>query len=481
MLSCLKFQLQAHSNLTSPSVLGRTVAPPMTRSPADVIWELVPDAVRRELQLNTQEEVDAFLAAPRSIDYVDFFSGSGNMGSALAASGLQGRNYEILKDPQQNMATISGQALALKWAATVSEGGLLVGGFPCSTWVWLARSHTKRSKERIWGDESREDVRQANDIINFVSALSAFAHARKVFFLWEQPHSSLAFQTPCWRVVRELPNYKEQFLWLGSYGHDMPKPTRLVGTLPCMSKLRVARARQGSSAGIGWERKGKWVAGTSKLKESQVYPPRFCEKVASLLTTAREWRSRQAQRPCPQLTAAIENAAAAAVALLNRNPPVPESIGRPVEIPAASLAQPVRAAAWLEAELDEMLNEPPCSSPAQGTPPAWNWETDDELCLVASSPEWGSKGSGPSGSACAGSASSASTSTAPGLPAWLADAHSQWKQQGSAVDISDELAAMGTFAATAQASPFPSLRCANRKRKHVSHGDSNSDSDSEMQ
>jgi len=51
---------------------------------------------------------------------------------------------------------------ALKMTLQLKPGGLLVGGPPCSSWVWINRATSKRSKVRILGDSSREYVRLSN-------------------------------------------------------------------------------------------------------------------------------------------------------------------------------------------------------------------------------------------------------------------------------------------------------------------------------
>ena len=41
-------------------------------------------------------------------------------------------------------------------------GGLLIGGPPCSSWVWINRATSKRSAQRVMGDSHRDYVRDAN-------------------------------------------------------------------------------------------------------------------------------------------------------------------------------------------------------------------------------------------------------------------------------------------------------------------------------
>ena len=101
------------------------------------------------------------------------------------------------------MARPSGMAIALLLALTIVAGGLAVGGPPCSTWVYMARGHTKRSKDNLLGDRNRHDVVEANILTCFLSKLTQILILRRVLFVWEQPMSSLLFKVPWWKSVLE--------------------------------------------------------------------------------------------------------------------------------------------------------------------------------------------------------------------------------------------------------------------------------------
>ena len=45
------------------------------------------------------------------------------------------------------------------------KGGLLIGGPPCGSFVWVNRSTSRRSKTRLLGDSSRAYVKGANSIL----------------------------------------------------------------------------------------------------------------------------------------------------------------------------------------------------------------------------------------------------------------------------------------------------------------------------
>ena len=183
-----------------------------------------------------------------------------------------------------DMARPSGMAIALLLALTIVAGGLAVGGPPCSTWVYMARGHTKRSKDNLLGDRNRHDVVEANILTCFLSKLTQILILRRVLFVWEQPGSSLLFKVPWWKVVLESLGVLRVFLWMRAFGHAMMKPTILIGSLPGLSSLKRPKPpRPPKSQQVYWKRSKRWAAGRTKhLKSSQVYTPEFCSRIDSL-------------------------------------------------------------------------------------------------------------------------------------------------------------------------------------------------------
>ena len=156
-----------------------------------------------------------------------------------------------------------------------------MGGPPCSTWVYMARGHTKRSKDNLLGDRNRHDVVEANILTCFLSKLTQILILRRVLFVWEQPMSSLLFKVPWWKSVLESLGVLRVFLWMGSFGHAMMKPTIIIGTLPGLSSLKRPKPpRPPKSQQVYWKRSKRWAAGRTKhLKSSQVYTPEFCSRI----------------------------------------------------------------------------------------------------------------------------------------------------------------------------------------------------------
>lgn len=52
--------------------------------------------------------------------------------------------------------------IALQMVLKLKVGGLLIGGPPCGSFVWVNRATSKRSRARIFGDTTKSYVKAAN-------------------------------------------------------------------------------------------------------------------------------------------------------------------------------------------------------------------------------------------------------------------------------------------------------------------------------
>lgn len=172
-------------------------------------------------------------------------------------------------------------------------------GTPCSSFIWIARGHTRRSARRPLGNTQRRDVRAANLCAERCFWLVTLLIFRGVFFTIEQPLSSSLFKLSWWTAITADKTkiidgwgIRRIFVWLGAFGHHVAKPTVLVGIHPWMHSLADSAGKPNLS-GLGviyrrltlrksGPRKGTWrVCGVKKaLKRTQVYPRAFAAEVA---------------------------------------------------------------------------------------------------------------------------------------------------------------------------------------------------------
>eukprot|EP00969_Alexandrium_andersonii_P017782 778042-Alexandrium_andersonii.AAC.1 len=94
-----------------------------------------------------------------------------------------------------------------------------------------------RTRARPEGQEGRRDVYFANRMAEFVTCLLILASLRGVFWIVEQPGSSLLFELRCFRSAIAKCKASRVYTMLSGYGHDLPKPSLFYGTAPWMSNM----------------------------------------------------------------------------------------------------------------------------------------------------------------------------------------------------------------------------------------------------
>ena len=272
-------------------------------SPGDIdhLCQLIRDTVPdRVLRCNgwSAQGLRGAVEETADLHCVEFFCGTAGLTAALLSQGLRVAWYDMLLEPiGMNLLTVAGFAAALRLVLRVVPGGFVWWGTPCQTFIWLARGHTKRTWKNPEGDVTRRDVRGANEIVRRQVLLTRILVARGCFFLVEQPMSSCMWRLKTFKHFwKERPTVAgvrmiRKFVWLGFFGHSLPKGTVLVGIFPQLDRLKSKRpAQQFKMETDMWKKttfrivagRRVWrVHGTKKLKESEHYPPRFCATMAA--------------------------------------------------------------------------------------------------------------------------------------------------------------------------------------------------------
>ena len=92
----------------------------------------------------------------RDLDFVEYFSGLGEVHHAFSRAGCAAAGYDYCQDAKlQNILSTEGFLNAVQWARRVRAGGHVHMGIVCSSWVWISRSTTRRSEHNPLGDRSR--------------------------------------------------------------------------------------------------------------------------------------------------------------------------------------------------------------------------------------------------------------------------------------------------------------------------------------
>jgi hypothetical protein len=141
----------------------------------------------------------------RTLDLVEMFSGEGMLSKSFQEAGCTVASYEIDKDPVMcDLTTDIGMLHAVGLVLRLKVGGLLWGGVPCSSWVWVNRATSRRTQNCPLGNPKEPSVRRANLLVVRWTLLVLLAVSRGCLWLCEQPMSSLMPEHPRLRRVQEL-------------------------------------------------------------------------------------------------------------------------------------------------------------------------------------------------------------------------------------------------------------------------------------
>jgi hypothetical protein len=140
----------------------------------------------------------------RDLDFVELFSGAGQLAGAMQAQGMTTACFEINNCKADDMLETAGWLRALRLVLRLRHGALLWAGVPCSSFVFMNRGTSRRSTARPLGDTSRPTVDKSNIICSRVVMLLMVAIARGAAWAVEQPMSSLMDLHPRFVQLKEL-------------------------------------------------------------------------------------------------------------------------------------------------------------------------------------------------------------------------------------------------------------------------------------
>ena len=239
------------------------------------------------------------LLAPRWRHCGEVFCGWGIVFACCLRAGLASFYYDLdIGGRYHNILTGSGLLFLIQNLLTIVSGGCVWFGIPCSTWVWIARGHTHRTTANINGNTQRQDVCQANRMVDIIAELLELLVLRGVFYIIEQPSTSLVW---CHKKLRnhfrskpKVHNalLKKHHVWLGYFGHHVFKSTTLVGIFPPLKTIYSKKRKSLKGAKEAWTRqvaksgpkKGQLrVSGGKDLKDTGRYPRKFGREIAKLI------------------------------------------------------------------------------------------------------------------------------------------------------------------------------------------------------
>ena len=130
----------------------------------------------------------------------------------------EGHAHRHRLDPQFNLTTLSGLALAIIVVLRIVDKGFIMRQPQCSWFVWVSRSVHQRTSATPYGDVNNPKNQEATKLNMAISILERIAFACGVLWLTEQPLSSVFFDTDEQKSLIDECEAKNSTLNLGPFG-----------------------------------------------------------------------------------------------------------------------------------------------------------------------------------------------------------------------------------------------------------------------
>ncbi|MCP4241933.1 MAG: hypothetical protein GY772_15365 [bacterium] len=256
------------------------------------------------------------------MDFLEVFAGDAAITRGLQHLGYAGLALDARIDSAHDVLTPVGFAVLLKAAMEIRPRGLLWAAPPCSTWVWMSRHSSGRVGDRVAGNPNSAYVVSQNALVCRLLCILGICIQREVWFILEQPASSVMFEFAPVKRFAELHRVTRVKLQLGAYCGDSRKDIVLWGTAPYLPQVvrhlsphdreRLQHERVHTTS-VKTDCMGiKRVQGSASLKGTQSYPVIFGAAHALCFQSAQASGSAGASTP----TAAAPEATAAAAGAL---------------------------------------------------------------------------------------------------------------------------------------------------------------------
>ena len=229
------------------------------------------------------------------LDGVELFAGSHSVSAGMNRYGYSCLGLDCLTvHASDDINTTPGFIRALTYILALDTGGLLWAAPPCSTWVFLNKGTSGRTRTDPLGKVQHRSVSKANEQVARVVLLILVAVLiSNAYWMTEQPGNSLLECHPRWALLQDLFNrFWKLHMWMQPYGGSSPKATLLYSNMVGVESLFLARDPQATSEVQTVERyvnaEGQeCFKGSADLKGTQAYPRDFGMRVSEKWQDAR--------------------------------------------------------------------------------------------------------------------------------------------------------------------------------------------------
>ena len=167
----------------------------------------------------------------RTLDCIEYFSGVANIARAFRHNRGTAAEYDYIRSAEhENLCKPSGWMTAFVLAMKLQERGLASWATVCSSWIFMSKSCTGRSRADPWGAPPgpgiTESTEKGNTMVARMICVLMLLQARKCTWLLEQPESSVMEYIPQFSCLRM--RVQRVRTVMGAFGHDSRKGTILL-------------------------------------------------------------------------------------------------------------------------------------------------------------------------------------------------------------------------------------------------------------
>ncbi|CAL1174247.1 unnamed protein product [Cladocopium goreaui] len=138
---------------------------------------------------------------------------------------------------KMDLLTTFGFILAVNYVRHVVRAGVAWFAIPCSSWVFMSQGSTKRHVLRPKGSTKMRSTSEGSRLARRLMYLMELCYRKGIFYVVEQPISSLLFQYGPMRKMLRRHGACRVTTWLGAFNAQTLKPVVLWGTCPFLEKL----------------------------------------------------------------------------------------------------------------------------------------------------------------------------------------------------------------------------------------------------
>lgn len=146
------------------------------------------------------------------------FCGTHNLSNAIFQYGFPVIARDIDMSRHLDFIGTLGFVAVIAGLRSIIEGGLCWFGLPCSTWIFMSRGSTKRTRLRPRGQRRFKKVREANKMARRVVYACRYVEAKGAYWVIEQPISSLVVLYPPMRSLLRRAGVRQIHVPLGQFG-----------------------------------------------------------------------------------------------------------------------------------------------------------------------------------------------------------------------------------------------------------------------